>query len=68
MLESMEFAKTAHALDRNLTQSTLMNIQAQYRIFLDRLVEETSSLSLKEVKELDSKELTRTFMIRPDLH
>jgi hypothetical protein len=52
MLESMEFAKTAHALDRNLTQVTLMNIQAQYRVFLDRLVEETSSLSLKEVKEL----------------
>ena len=68
MLESMEFAKTAHALDRNLTQVTLMNIQAQYRVFLDRLVEETSSLSLKEVKELDSKELTRTFMIKPDLY
>jgi hypothetical protein len=45
-----------------------MNIQAQYRAFLDRLVEETSSLSLKEVKELDSKELNRTFMIRPDLY
>ena len=59
----MEFAKTAHALDRNLTQATLMNFQAQYRVFLDRLVEETSSLSLKEVKELDSKELIRTFLI-----
>jgi hypothetical protein len=68
MLESMEFAKTAHALDRNLTQATLMNIKAQHRVFLDRLAEETSSLSLKEVKELDSKELTRTFMIRPDLY
>jgi hypothetical protein len=45
ILESMEFAKTAHALDRNLTQATLLNIQAQYRVFLDRLVEETSSLS-----------------------
>jgi CRISPR/Cas system-associated protein Csx1 len=45
-----------------------MNIQAQYRVSLDRLVEETSSLSLKEVKELDSKELSRTFMIQPDLH
>ena len=45
-----------------------MNIQAQYRVFLDRLVEETSSLSLKEIKELDSKELTRTFMIKPDLY
>jgi hypothetical protein len=66
MLESMEFAKTAHALDRNLTQVTLMN--AQYRVFLDRLVLETSSLSLKEVKDLVSKELTRTFMIKPDLY
>ena len=66
MLESMEFAKTAHALDRNLTQVTLMNIQAQYRVFLDRLVEETSSLSRKEVKELDSEDLSRTFMIKPD--
>jgi CRISPR/Cas system-associated protein Csx1 len=45
-----------------------MNIQAQYRVFPDRLVEETSSLSLNEVKELDSKELTRTFMMKPDLY
>jgi hypothetical protein len=46
----MEFAKTAraHALDRNVRQLLLMNIQAQYRVFLDRLVEENSSLSLKE--------------------
>jgi hypothetical protein len=44
-----------------------MNIQAQYRVFLDRLVEETSSLSLKEVKELEL-ELTRTFMNKPDLY
>ena len=68
MLESMEFAKTAHALDRNLRQVPLMNIQAQYRVFLDRLVEETSSLSLKEVKELKSKKLIRTFMMKPDLY
>jgi hypothetical protein len=46
----MEFSKTAHALDRNLTEVTLMNIQAQYRVFLD------------------SKELTRMFMIKPDLY
>ena len=52
MLESMEFAKTAHVLDRNLKQIPLMNTQAQFRVFLDRLVEETSSLSLKKVKEL----------------
>jgi hypothetical protein len=50
MLESTEFAKTAraHALDRNLRQVPLMNIQAQYGVFQDRLVEETSSLSQKE--------------------
>jgi hypothetical protein len=54
MLQTMDFAKTDHALDRNLRQVTLMNIQAQYRVFLERLVEQTSSLSLKEVKELDS--------------
>jgi hypothetical protein len=45
-----------------------MNIQAQFRVFLDRLVEETSSLSLKEVKELKSKKLIRTFMMKPDLY
>ena len=45
-----------------------MNIHTQYSVFLDRLVEETSSLSIKEVKEVDSKELTRTFMIKPDLY
>ena len=45
-----------------------MNIHAQNKLFLDRLVQETSSRSLKEVKELDSKELIRTFMIKPDLY
>ena len=45
-----------------------MNIQAQFRVFLDRLVEETSSLSLKEVKELKSKKMIRTFIMKPDLH
>jgi hypothetical protein len=45
-----------------------MNIQAQYRVFLDRLVGETSRLSLKEVKELDSKELISAFNMKPDLY
>jgi hypothetical protein len=38
-----------------------MNIQAQFRVFPDRLLDETSSLSLTEVEELDSKELIRRF-------
>ena len=61
MLESTEFAKTAHVLDRNLRQVLLINIQTQFRVFLDKLLEETSILSLKEVLELDSKELIRNF-------
>jgi protein-arginine kinase len=64
----LEFAKTAQALDRNLRQVPLMNVQAQFRVILDRLVEETSSLSLKDVKELDSKELIRKFLMKPDLY
>ena len=43
MLESTEFAKTAHVLDRNLRQVPLLNIHAQFRVFLDRLLEETST-------------------------
>ena len=64
----MEFEKTAQAFDRNLRQVPLINIQAQFRVFLDRLVEETSGLSLKEVKELDSKELIGKSLMKPDLY
>ena len=67
MLESMEFAKTDHVLDKNLRQVPLMTIKAQFRVFLDRLEEETSRYSLKEVKDLDSKELIGTFLTKPDL-
>jgi hypothetical protein len=67
MLESMEFAKTAHALDRNLTQVTVMNIQAQYRVFWTGWLRRLPA-SLNEVKELNSKALTRTFMIKSDLY
>jgi hypothetical protein len=68
LILELEFAKIAQALDRNLRQVPLINIQAQFRVLLDSLVEETSSLSLKEVKELDSKELIRKFLMKPDLY
>ena len=68
MLESMEFAKTSHVIDRNLRQLPLTDIQKQFRVFLDRLLEETSSLSLKEAQELDSKELIRSFLKKPHLY
>ena len=68
MLESMEFAKTSHVIDRNLRQVPLTDIQTQFRVFLDRLLEETSSLSLKEAQELDSKELIRSFLKKPHLY
>jgi hypothetical protein len=65
ILESMEFAKI---LLMHWTEVPLINIQAQYRVFRDRRVEETFSLSLNEVTELDSKELIRTFMMKPNLY
>ena len=67
MLESMDFAKTAHILDRNLRQVPLMHIQAEFRVYLDRLEEETKKYSIQEVKDIDSKEFIKNFLAKPEL-
>ena len=67
MLESMDFAQTAQILDRNLLQATLTHLQAQFRVFLDRLEEETSNSSIEYLMKTDSKEIIKNFHAKADL-
>ena len=59
----LDFAKTAHILDRNSRQVPFMNIQA-----VQSLLGQTQKYSIQEVKNIDSKEFIKNFLAKLELN
>ena len=63
----MDFAKTEQILARNLLQVPLTHLQANFRVFLDRLEEVTSHKSIEDLMKTDSKEIVKNFLAKANL-